>query len=64
MNLNISFAGNAKSRFQLLRVKIKETNYRCIQFTHPNTSAKYALKVVNQSTSGEGSAFRVVFEVC
>ena len=54
MNLNISFAGNAESRFQLLPV-IK-INGICIQATHPETGAKYALKVVNQS--------RVVFEVC
>ena len=55
INLNISFAGKAESRFQLVE-KDGPPNIKCIQFTHPNTSAKYALKVVNQS--------RVVFEVC
>ena len=55
INLKISFAGNAESRFQLLRARV-ERNVICIQATHPVTGAKYALKVVNQS--------RVVFEVC
>lgn len=49
-----SSKGNAESRFQLLPVEIKETKNKCIQFTHLDTGAKYALKVVNQS--------RVVFE--
>ena len=56
MNLNISFAENANSTFQLFHVKTNGIRYTCIQFTHPNTGAKYALKVVNQSG--------VVFEVC
>ena len=56
INLNISFAGNAYSTFQLSHVKINGTRNTCIQFTHPKTGAKYALKVVNES--------RVVFEVC
>ena len=56
INLNISFAGNAESRFQLLPVEIKETENKCIQFTNRSSGEKYALKVVNQS--------RVVFEVC
>ena len=56
MNLNISFAGNANSTFQLFHVETNGIRYTCIQFTHPNTGAKYALKVVNQSG--------VVFEVC
>ena len=56
MNLNISFAGNANSTFQLFHVETNGIRYTCIQFTHPNTGAKYALKMVNQS--------RVVFEVC
>ena len=57
MNLNISFAGNAYLTFQLLeRSRNKGSRNICIQFTHPNNGAKYALKVVNQS--------RVVFEVC
>ena len=54
MNLNISFAGKAESRFQL--VEINGTENKCIQFTNRSSGEKYALKVVNQS--------RVVFEVC
>ena len=58
INLNISFAVNANSTFQLVKRSSNQgtRKLKCIQFTHPNTGAKYALKVVNQS--------RVVFEVC